>query len=182
MIAKVIATAETRTLAIARLAAALREFEIAGIQTNRAFLIAILESDAFRDGAIDTAFLDREGAKFAAALPADVPTKSAVSNLPSAIDYDPWSGAGIAAARAQATPSRTRASSAATDLTAPMPATVIKVNVKAGDAVKKGDILIVLEAMKMELPLRALGDGIVADVRCREGELVQADAPLVAFA
>jgi biotin carboxyl carrier protein len=63
-----------------------------------------------------------------------------------------------------------------------MPATVIKVQVRAGDAVKKGDVMVVLEAMKMELPLRALGDGVVAAVRCREGELVQADATLVEFA
>ncbi len=62
-----------------------------------------------------------------------------------------------------------------------MPATVIKVQVKAGDAVKKGDVVIVLEAMKMELPLRALGDGIVRAVRCQEGDLVQADATLVEF-
>jgi biotin carboxyl carrier protein len=62
-----------------------------------------------------------------------------------------------------------------------MPATVIKVMVTPGDAVKKGDIVVVLEAMKMELPLRALGDGVVAAVRCREGELVAADAPLVEF-
>jgi biotin carboxyl carrier protein len=63
-----------------------------------------------------------------------------------------------------------------------MPATVIKVHVRAGDAVKKGDIVVVLEAMKMELPLRALGDGIVSTVLCREGELVQADATLIEFA
>ena len=63
-----------------------------------------------------------------------------------------------------------------------MPATVITVRVKPGDAVKKGDIVVVLEAMKMELPLRALGDGVVSAVRCREGELVPADAPLVEFA
>ncbi len=62
-----------------------------------------------------------------------------------------------------------------------MPATVIKVMVGPGDAVKKGDVVIVLEAMKMELPLRALGDGVVAAVRCREGELVAADASLVEF-
>jgi biotin carboxyl carrier protein len=62
-----------------------------------------------------------------------------------------------------------------------MPATVIKVQVKPGDAVKKGDIVVVLEAMKMELPVRALGDGVVAAVCCREGELVQADATLVEF-
>ena len=60
-------------------------------------------------------------------------------------------------------------------------ATVIKVHVKAGDAVNKGDIVVVLEAMKMELPLRALGEGVVSAVRCREGELVQADATLIEF-
>ena len=40
-------------------------------------------------------------------------------------------------------------------LTAPMPATVLKVLVAAGDVVKKGDAVVMLEAMKMELPLRA---------------------------
>jgi biotin carboxyl carrier protein len=59
---------------------------------------------------------------------------------------------------------------------------VIKVQVKPGDAVKKGDIVVVLEAMKMELPIRALGDGIVSAVRCKEGELVAADVALVEFA
>src|SRR5262249_23841362 len=61
MIAKVIARAETRDLATARLTAALRDFHIGGIRTNVPFLIAVLESEAFRRGAIDTAFLDREG-------------------------------------------------------------------------------------------------------------------------
>ena len=40
-------------------------------------------------------------------------------------------------------------------------------------------MLVVLEAMKMELPLRATGDAVVASVLCREGELVPADAVLV---
>ena len=73
----------------------------------------------------------------------------------------------------QARPAATHA------LSAPMPATVIKVHVKPGDAVRKGDIVVLLEAMKMELPMRAAGDAVVAAVHCREGELVQADAPLV---
>ncbi len=64
-------------------------------------------------------------------------------------------------------------------LTAPMPATVIRVNVAPGAAVKKGDTLIVLEAMKMELPIRAPADGTVASVRCKEGQLVQPGVPLV---
>jgi biotin carboxyl carrier protein len=64
-------------------------------------------------------------------------------------------------------------------LTAPMPATVLKVLATAGAVVKKGASLVILEAMKMELPIRAPADGEVAVVHCREGELVQADALLV---
>ena len=64
-------------------------------------------------------------------------------------------------------------------LSAPMPATIIEVRVKPGDAVKKSDVVVLLEAMKMELPIRAVSDGMVAAVHCRAGELVQADAPLV---
>jgi biotin carboxyl carrier protein len=64
-------------------------------------------------------------------------------------------------------------------LTAPMPATILKVLVQPGNRVKHGDTLLVLEAMKMELPIRAPGDGTVTAVHCREGELVQPDAPLI---
>lgn len=64
-------------------------------------------------------------------------------------------------------------------LTAPMPATVLKVMVAPGASVKAGETLVILEAMKMELPLRAAGDAVVSAVRCREGELVQPDAVLV---
>jgi acetyl/propionyl-CoA carboxylase alpha subunit len=64
-------------------------------------------------------------------------------------------------------------------LTAPMPATVVRIHVKPGDAVTKGQILMLLEAMKMELPIRAPGDGVVSAVHGREGQLVDADAVLV---
>ena len=64
-------------------------------------------------------------------------------------------------------------------IAAPMPATVIKVLVSAGQTVAKGDTVVVLEAMKMELPLRATGDATVAAVRCAPGDLVQADATLI---
>lgn len=67
-------------------------------------------------------------------------------------------------------------------LTAPMPATVRKIVVGPGAAVKKGDTLLVLEAMKMELPVRALSDGVVKAISCREGELVQPGVPLVEMA
>ena len=58
-------------------------------------------------------------------------------------------------------------------LTAPMPATVVRIAVAVGQAVKAGDLLIALEAMKMELPVRAPRDGVVRAVHCSAGELVQ---------
>jgi biotin carboxyl carrier protein len=64
-------------------------------------------------------------------------------------------------------------------LFAPMPATVAKVLVLPGAAVQKGQAVVLLEAMKMELPVRAPADAVVAAVHCREGELVQAGALLV---
>jgi acetyl-CoA/propionyl-CoA carboxylase, biotin carboxylase, biotin carboxyl carrier protein len=64
-------------------------------------------------------------------------------------------------------------------LTAPMPATVRRVLVREGDAVKRGDTLLVLEAMKMELPVRADAAGIVGALLCREGDLVQPGVPLI---
>jgi 3-methylcrotonyl-CoA carboxylase alpha subunit len=64
-------------------------------------------------------------------------------------------------------------------LTAPMPARVSRVLVEPGARVSKGETLIVLEAMKMELPVRAPADAAVRAIHCREGELVQADALLM---
>jgi biotin carboxyl carrier protein len=60
-----------------------------------------------------------------------------------------------------------------------MPATVVRVDAAPGDRVRKGDSLIILEAMKMELPVRAPADGIVTAIHCKAGDLVKAGAPLV---
>jgi acetyl/propionyl-CoA carboxylase alpha subunit len=64
-------------------------------------------------------------------------------------------------------------------LTAPMPATVRKIVVRPGDTVRRGDILIVLEAMKMELPVRATADGVIKVLNCREGDMVKPGEELV---
>lgn len=64
-------------------------------------------------------------------------------------------------------------------LAAPMPASVVRVDAKPGDAVKRGDTLVILEAMKMELPVRASADGTVTAVRCKPGDLVQPGVPLL---
>src|SRR5207249_4018468 len=60
LIAKVVAKAESRPAAIARLIAALRRYPILGVRTNITFLIGVLEHPRFREGTIDTAFLDGE--------------------------------------------------------------------------------------------------------------------------
>jgi acetyl/propionyl-CoA carboxylase alpha subunit len=102
LLAKVIATAESRPLAIARLMAALRAFPILGIHTNIPFLLRVLNSAAFRSGELHTGFLDGEGAALAAA-PVDAPPEflravadqvdtdaSVASTTADAARWDPW--------------------------------------------------------------------------------------------
>jgi 3-methylcrotonyl-CoA carboxylase alpha subunit len=64
-------------------------------------------------------------------------------------------------------------------LGAPMPATVVRIAVEPGEAVRAGDVLVALEAMKMELPIRAPRDGVVTAVHCRQGDLVQPGTALI---
>ena len=60
-----------------------------------------------------------------------------------------------------------------------MPGNIIKVNAKVGASVKKGEVLIVLEAMKMENDICAPADGTVASVEVSQGATVETDALLV---
>jgi 3-methylcrotonyl-CoA carboxylase alpha subunit len=64
-------------------------------------------------------------------------------------------------------------------LAAPMPATVIRIEVAAGQTVAKDALLVMLEAMKMELPIRAPRAGRVTAIHCRVGEIVQPGVPLL---
>ena len=78
---------------------------------------------------------------------------------------------------------KTSARGASTDdaaaLAAPMPATVVKIEVAPGQTVTRDSLLIMLEAMKMELPIRAPRDGVVKSINCRAGEIVQPGVPLL---
>ncbi len=62
---------------------------------------------------------------------------------------------------------------------APMPGTIVSVNVSDGQAVKKGDVLVVLEAMKMENEIKAPKDGTITGISVNKGESVDTGATLV---
>ena len=64
---------------------------------------------------------------------------------------------------------------------APMPAKIIKVNCKAGERVRRGDLLMVLEAMKMENEILSPADGVIKEVRVAEGVTVSHDETLMVF-
>lgn len=68
------------------------------------------------------------------------------------------------------------------DIKAPMPGKIIAVQIEKGAAVKKGDALVTLEAMKMEHALSAAADAVIDDVLVAEGDQVEEGAPLVRFA
>ena len=73
------------------------------------------------------------------------------------------------------------AAAGSTVIKAPMQGTIVKVNAKSGDAVKKGDVLVVLEAMKMENDIKAPADGTVASVAVSQGDTVATDDVLVSM-
>lgn len=65
------------------------------------------------------------------------------------------------------------------DIVAPMGGKIIDVKVDVGDSVSEGDEVVILEAMKMELPIVAEATGTVKEVKCNKGEAVEAEAVLV---
>ncbi|RPI74318.1 MAG: acetyl-CoA carboxylase biotin carboxyl carrier protein subunit [Desulfobacteraceae bacterium] len=65
------------------------------------------------------------------------------------------------------------------DITAPMGGKVINVKVKVGDQVSDNDEVIILEAMKMELPIVATASGTVKEIKCKKGDAVEAEDTLI---
>ena len=80
---------------------------------------------------------------------------------------------------APAAPKAAPAAAGANSVTAPMPGTILEVKVSAGQAVKKGDVICVLEAMKMENDIPAPCDGVIASVNVQKGSTVNANDVLV---
>ena len=87
----------------------------------------------------------------------------------------------VAPAAAPAAPAA-KAPAGAQAINAPMPGTILAVNVKPGQAVKRGDVLVVLEAMKMDNEIMAPNDGTVGTVNVAKGQSVQSGATLLTLA
>ncbi len=88
----------------------------------------------------------------------------------------------VPAAAPAPTPVAAPAVSGGKPVLCPMPGTIINVLVKSGDAVKKGAVLLILEAMKMENEIQAAEDGIVASINAKKGDTVNADDILLTIA
>lgn len=122
------------------------------------------------NGVTYTVEVEEVGATAAAAAPAAAPVAAPVAA--------PAPAAAPAPKAAPAAPKATGAAGAVS-VKAPMPGNIMKVNCKVGASVKKGDVLIVLEAMKMENDICAPQDGVVASVEVAQGATVETDALLV---
>ena len=87
-----------------------------------------------------------------------------------------------AAAQAPAAPKAPAAPAGGQQIKAPMPGTILDVRVQAGQAVKKGQVLVILEAMKMENEIQAPCDGTVGSVNVRKGDSVETQALICTIA
>ena len=172
MIAKVVAHAPTREAAFDTLAAALAETRVEGVTTNLAFLRWLVAHPVVRAAEATTAFLTehpplsalpvvRAPAPFRNPWRLNLPPPPPAS--PPDIDESHRSGA----AHGEST------------VTAPMPGTVIRLEVAAGDAVRARQPLVVLEAMKMEIPVHSPFEGTVKTVHVAEGDRVAGGTLLV---
>ncbi len=189
LIAKLIVSGSTRTEAIERSRRALAEFDVGGMPTIIPFHRAVLEDPAFTSEpfAIHTRWIETEWT-------GSVPPYDGSAAGPEAVERDritvevggrrlevslPGGIPSASATKSRKPPSAHRASASAAaaggdSLTAPMQGTIVKIAVADGDSVAEGDLIVVLEAMKMEQPINAHQSGTVADLAADVGAVVSA--------
>jgi acetyl/propionyl-CoA carboxylase alpha subunit len=174
MLAKLIAHGTTRDEAFDRLRDALNETVVAGVTTNLPFLRWLVTHPVVRAGDTTTAFLtEHPPLSPAPARVAAAPWRTPFRlNLPGPAPTSPPD------VDARAT-NHHGAAGEQSSVIAPMPGTVIRLLVGAGDSVRARQPLIVLEAMKMETPLTSPYDAVVRAVHVAEGDRVAGGALLV---
>ena len=172
MIAKLIAHGRDRGEALELLAAALAETEVRGVTTNLPFLRWLVRHPVVRAGEATTAFLTEHPPLSAPPLvrAPDAFRAPWRLNLPAPPPAPP-PDVDVESQR----PGATQGESA---VVAPMPGTVIRVEVVAGEAIRARQPLVVLEAMKMEIPVHSPFDGTVKNVHVSVGDRVAGGALL----
>lgn len=189
LVGKLIAYGKDREEAIERLLGALRELRIEGIETTVPAAIAVLSHADFRETRFNTLWLE-SSVDFDAAEASrqEVEVGGRYYIIPTFGDYGTAGGYGapvdestagtVGAGTGRKVSSRRSATVSDGTVKAPMQGTIVKVNVSAGQQVSKGDVLFVLEAMKMENPLTAPFDGVVGDVDVEVGQSLAAGTVL----
>lgn len=185
LLAKLIVTGATRKEAIERARRALAEFEVDGLATAIPFHRAILEDPAYTENfRVYTSYIENEFKnEIPAYIPAVVPvtTRVAAEHLVAEVNGKRFE---VKLHTSEPVVKRHRAKeskiggSSGTGLTSPMQGTVVKVAVKVGQRVEVGDLIIVLEAMKMEQPLIAHKAGTIANLTAVIGETVSSGTVL----
>ena len=185
LLAKLIVTGATRREAIERARRALAEFEVAGLATAIPFHRAILQDPSFTEEfRVYTSYIENE---FKNEIPAFAPTvtpvttRVAAENLVVEVNGKRFE---VKLHTPEPVVKRHRAKeskvggASGTGLTSPMQGTVVKVAVEAGQIVEAGELIIVLEAMKMEQPLIAHKSGTITNLTAVIGETVASGAVL----
>ncbi|WP_328310416.1 acetyl/propionyl/methylcrotonyl-CoA carboxylase subunit alpha [Actinomycetospora sp. NBC_00405] len=192
LLGKVHAWGPDRATACARLAAALDDLVLTGVPTTAPYLRAVLDRPDHAAMEHDTGSVERDWAPEATARPTLAPTEEPATAraVHLATDRGPLAlrvprhraGATGTAAAVASRPERSGPATESTptgDPVAPMDATVVEVVVAPGDDVAAGAVLVVLEAMKMELPVRASRATRVDVVHVAAGDRVTAGDALV---
>lgn len=185
LLAKLIVTGATREQAIERARRALAEFEIGGLATALPFHRAILEDTAFtKSFKVYTSYIENEfknSIPAFAATPPPITTKVAAEHLIAEVNGKRFE---IKLHTPEPVVKRHRAKQSSAGgasgagLTSPMQGTVVKIAVEEGSRVEAGDLVIVLEAMKMEQPLTAHRNGVIKGLNAKIGETVSSGALL----
>ena len=175
LLAKLIVTGTDRRQALARARRALADFRVDGLPTVLPFHRAVVEDPAFtaQDGfGVHTRWIETEYAAPESApgntVTIQVGGRAHVVTLPGLSAVSAETAAGIRAGAQQTG----GAAAQGDDVVAPMQGTVVKIVVADGDAVRRGDLVAVVEAMKMENPITAHQNGTVAGLAVATGASV----------